>query len=70
MDKMQSSAVQAELNNAKINAKMDNNNNTKMDDNNAKINGFQKTVVGLTESIKTVKTKVSENKTKLLAVMD
>ena len=31
-----------------------------------KIDGFQKAVIGLTESNKTVETKVSENKTKLL----
>ena len=37
---------------------------------NVKIDGFQKTVLGLTESIKTVETKVSENETKLLAVKD
>ena len=44
--------------------------NTQVDNINAKIDGFKDTVLDVSESLKSVQSKVSENETKLTVVSD
>ena len=61
---------QLNYNNKQINDKMAKNNEQIKDQIKEKIDGIQKMVVGLTETIKTVESKVSKNETEIVVVKE